>query len=339
MPKIKTIPLLETIFKNKGGTSDLWKAVSELLHKQEEISVFCQYIKNKINSYDKQASLLALDILDFCVDTGKMPLWEAINAKDFLGSFVNNLKTREEEEIQNRILFLLQKWGRKFNDYGSDLSNFRTVYIKLKNNNISFPDNMESNYHKYVKLNSRARTNFNNNKSNNNNNYDYSANNSNGDNFNNNDNNYSKRDSNRDNFDNDNYNYKKPIETDPEDYLKDINVNLNTSSYEKKYRRLVNKLYDWTHAIHEANILINQNNGGNNNIKIESLCKDLSHGNRQLVETIQSGKLKDKTLMDISLCVTDDINMTLGRWSNYQKKIIQDLLFQAFSKMMNGEKK
>ena len=67
MPKIKTIPLLETIFKNKGGTSDLWKAVSELLHKQEEIAVFCPYIKNKINSYDKQASLLALDILDFFI--------------------------------------------------------------------------------------------------------------------------------------------------------------------------------------------------------------------------------------------------------------------------------
>ena len=128
MPRIKTIPLLETIFKNKGGTSDLWKAVSELLHnKQEEISVFCPYIKNKINSYDEQTSLLALNLIDFCVDDGRMPLWEALNSKEFLSSLINNLKTREEQEIQNKILYLIQKWGRMFVDYAPDLSNFRSV--------------------------------------------------------------------------------------------------------------------------------------------------------------------------------------------------------------------
>ena len=292
MPKIKTIPLLEAIFKNKGGTSDLWKAVSELLHsKQEEISVFCPYIKNKINSYDKQTSLLALNLLDFCVDNGKMPLWEALNSKEFLSSLVNSLKTREEQEIQRKILFLIQKWGKKFIDYSPDLSNFRSVYIKLKNNNITFPNDMASEYHKYVKLNNRTSIN--------------------------NNNNYNKNENNNKIINN--YNQEK-VETNPEDYLKDINVDLNTSSYEKKYKRLVNKLYDWTHAIHEVNVLINENKDGINNMKIDGLCKDLENGNKQLVETIQSGKLKDKTLMNISLCVTDDINMTLARWSNVQKK-------------------
>ena len=308
MPKIKTIPLLETIFKNKGGTSDLWKAVSELLHTKEEISVFCPYIKNKVNSYDKQASLLALNLLDFCVDNGKMPLWEALNSKEFLSSLVNNLKTREEQEIQNKILYLIQKWGKKFADYSPDLSNFRSIYMVLKNNNITFPNDIESEYHKYVKLNSK--TSINNNSNSNTNNFN-----------------------------------KEKVETNPEDYLKDINVNLNTSTYEKKYKRLVNKLYDWTHAIHEANVLINQNKGGINNMKIDGLCKDLSHGNKQLVETIQSGKLKDKTLMNISLCVTDDINMTLARWENCQKKNFPGPFVSSFfqneewrNKMINEKK-
>jgi len=93
------------------------------------------------------------------------------------------------------------------------------------------------------------------------------------------------------NFNNGNNNYnQEKVETDPEDYLKDINANLNTSSYEKKYKRLVNKLYDWTHEINETNVLINENKGGINNIKIVGLCKDLSHGNKQLIETIQNGK-------------------------------------------------
>ena len=293
MPKIKTIPLLEIIFKNNGGTSDIWKAISELLHnKEDEIAVFCPYIKNKINSYNKETSILALTLLDFCVDDGKMPLWSALNTKNFLGSMVNSLKTREETDIQNMILYLIQKWGNKFSG-NDELSNFSIVYDKLRNNNITFPTETNYSYTKYVKLNKPLLTNQ----------YSFS--------------NKSK----------DNYNTRKnksinqiQVETDPDNYLKDINVNLNTSSYDKIYRRLVNKLYDWTHAIHEVNVLINQNTNGNNNSKIEGLLKDLTKGNKQLIETIQSGKLKDRILMEISLNVTDDINMTLGRWNNYKNR-------------------
>ena len=293
MPKIKTIPLLEIIFKNNGGTSDRWKAISELLHnKEDEIAVFCPYIKNKINSYNKETSILALTLLDFCVDNGKMPLWSALNTKNFLGSMVNSLKTREETDIQNMILYLIQKWGNKFSG-NDELSNFSIVYNKLRNNNITFPTETNYSYTKYVKLNKPLLTNQ----------YSFS--------------NKSK----------DNYNTRKnksinqiQVETDPDNYLKDINVNLNTSSYDKIYRRLVNKLYDWTHAIHEVNVLINQNTNGNNNSKIEGLLKDLTKGNKQLIETIQSGKLKDRILMEISLNVTDDINMTLGRWNNYKNR-------------------
>ena len=293
MPKIKTIPLLEIIFKNNGGTSDIWKAISELLHnKEDEIAVFCPYIKNKINSYNKETSILALTLLDFCVDYGKMPLWSALNTKNFLGSMVNSLKTREETDIQNMILYLIQKWGNKFSG-NDELSNFSIVYNKLRNNNITFPTETNYSYTKYVKLNKPLLTNQ----------YSFS--------------NKSK----------DNYNTRKnksinqiQVETDPDNYLKDINVNLNTSSYDKIYRRLVNKLYDWTHAIHEVNVLINQNTNGNNNSKIEGLLKDLTKGNKQLIETIQSGKLKDRILMEISLNVTDDINMTLGRWNNYKNR-------------------
>ena len=291
MPKIKTIPLLEIVFKNSGGTSDIWKAISELLHnKEDEISVFCPYIKNKINSYNKETSILALTLLDFCVDDGRMPLWSALNTKNFLSSLVNSLKTREETDIQNMILYLIQKWGKKFKG-NDELSNFEIVYNKLKNNNITFPTETNHPYTKYVNLKKTSSYN------------QYSSSNKNNDNY----------------FNRNNRNSNQiMVETDPEDYLKDINVNLNTSSYDKIYKRLVNKLYDWTHAIHEVNILINQNNNGNNNSKIEGLFKDLTKGNRQLVETIQSGKLKDKTLMDISLNVVDDINMSLGRWNNYK---------------------
>ena len=304
MPKIKVIPLLEILFNNKGGTSELWKSIIELLNTREnEIPVFSSYIKHKINSYNKDNSLLALDLIDFCVDYGKIYLWSNINSKDFLSSFITTLKTREDCEIQTKILFLIEKWGKKFSKY-PNLPNFQNIYILLKSSNVEFPKNIESEYSKYVKylnldeINYEKKTNINYNTYNNN-------------------------------------AYKK--ETDPENYLRDINLDLNTSSYEKKYKRLVNKLYDWTHDIHEINVLINKNIQGINNNKIAGLIKEISTGNKQLIETIQSGKLKDKTLMNISLNVTSDINMTLKRWSNHKKDVYPNPFISSFFQNENME--
>ena len=306
MPKIKVIPLLEVIFKNKRGTSELWKAVNELLQKKEqEIAVFSTYIKHKINSYDKENSLLALDLLDFCMDNGDVLLWSHIGSKEFLSSLITNLKTRDDTDIQSKILFLIEKWGNKFSNCTNELVNFQNVYILLKKKNVSFPNNMQSSYNKYVKFN-----NSNNNYNNNNNNYI--------------NNNYSNSNNNN------NLNKINKKETDPENYLRDINLDLNTSSYEKKYKKLVNKLYDWTHAIHEANVLINKNFNGINNVKIADLVKDLSRGNKQLVETIESGKLKDETLMKISLCVNSDIDMTIERWSKNKNGIFPNPFISSF---------
>ena len=315
MPKIKTLPLLESIFKTKGGTSDLWKAINNLINKREnEIPVFCNYIKHKINGYDKQNSLLALDFIDFCVDNGNMSLWSQLNSKDFLSSLITNLKTREDLEIQSKILFLIEKWAKKFYNY-PELSNFQNVYGLLRKNNVQFPTDIESNYHNYVKQKSYV---FNKN--------DDGDDDDDSDNNNDNDNDYTSNNSNKIK----NLNNIKKKETDPETYLRDINLDLNTSSYEKKYKRLVNKLYDWTHDIHEINVLINKNIEGINNNKIEGLIKDLSYGIRQLVETIQSGRLKDENLMNIALNVKSDIDMTLRRWSNYKKGISPNPFISSF---------
>ena len=291
MPKLKVIPLLEIIFQNKGGSSEIWKTINDLLNNREnEIPVFCTYIKHKINGFDKNNSLLALDLIDFCVDNGNMPLWSNLNSKDFLTSLITNLKTREDSDIQSKILFLIEKWGKKFGN-SEELSNFQNVYMLLKKNNVEFPINIESDYYKYVK--------------------------------------YIKCFAKNNKID------KK--ETDPENYLRDIHLDLNTTSYEKKYKRLVNKLYDWTHDIHEINVLINKNNGGINNNKIAGLAKDLSRGNKQLIETIQSGRLKDEGLMNISLNVSNDIDMSLKRWSNHKKGIFPNPFISSFFQNKNKE--
>ena len=227
-----------------------------------------------------------------------MLLWSQLNSKDFLSSLITNLKTREDSDIQSKILYLIEKWANKFSKYSLQLSNFQNVFLLLKKNNVQFPTSIESNYHKYVKPKSFI--------------------------FNSDDDDYHNQNINK------NLNNVNKKETDPENYLRDINLDLNTTSYEKKYKKLVNKLYDWTHDIHEINVLINKNNGGINNDKIAILIKDLSYGVRQLVETIQSGKLKDENLMNISLNVKKDIDMTLRRWTNHKKGIVPNPFISSF---------
>ena len=334
MPKVKTVPILETIFKMKGGTPSLWESLNDILHSREqEIPLFCTYIKHKINGYDKINSILALNIIDFCVDNGNISLWSELNSKDFLSSLITNLKTRDDSEIQTYILFLIEKWAKKFQEY-PQLFNFKNIYIILKQNNIEFPTNFQSGYHKYVKSNYNYYHNNNDDESINEYNKDFTNNdysktyssiyNNNYKSNNNND--YTKTYSN--NYKSNNNSKKR--ETDPETYLRDINLDLNTSSYEKKYKRLVNKLYDWTHDIHEINVLINKNSEGINNNKISGLIKEISKGNEQLIETIQSGKLKDKILMNISLNVNSDIDMTLKRWNNHKKGIYPNPFISSF---------
>jgi hypothetical protein len=107
--------------------------------------------------------------------------------------------------------------------------------------------------------------------------------------------------------------------SDPNDYLKNINVDFINNNFDKKYSRLVSKLYDWTLAIQEINILIDNNKNGQNNLKLQTLCENLQKGKEKLNIIIQSDKLNDEKLMEISLNISEDMNMTLNRFDKSQK--------------------
>jgi hypothetical protein len=147
----KVVPLLETIFQNKGGSPQLWKATNEvLLTRSDEARHFCAYMKRKVRDMNKDVQLLALDFLDYSIDDGKMPLWTQVSSKDFLTNLVNILKTRDDNDVQNKILYLIEKWGRRFEKYNNIIPNFTSYYKNLKDNGIEFPQNYQSNYQNYV---------------------------------------------------------------------------------------------------------------------------------------------------------------------------------------------
>ena len=269
--------ILDSIFKTNGGTTRQWRNANEiLLTHTEEAKKYVSYMKNKIRDLNKNTQLLALDFLDYSIDDGKIPLWTQVGSKEFLSLLVNIYKTRNDIEVQTKILYLIQKWANKFQKYNTIIPNFTSFYENLKNNDVEFPDEIDSTYEKYLQGNQGGDNNTTNNNK----------------------------------FQN------KEINSDNKNYVKRINVDLRTSSYERKYKRLVNKLDDWTQQIQDANVFMDMANENGFDDELRGICSELETGKNQLYDTIESGKLKDEKLMQISLNVQDDIEMTLKRWND-----------------------
>ena len=270
--------ILDSIFKTNGGTTRQWRNANEiLLTHTEEAKKYVSYMKNKIRDLNKNIQLLALDFLDYSIDDGKIPLWTQVGSKEFLTSLVNIYKTRNDQEVQIKILYLIKKWANKFQKYNTIIPNFTSTYENLKNNDVEFPDDIESTYEKYLGNDNEGNNKSNNNKYNNINNL---------------------------------------VSSENKNYVKKINLDLRTTSYERKYKRLVNKLDDWTQQIQDANVLMDMANENGFDDELRGICNDLETGKTQLIDTIESGKLKDEKLMQISLGVQDDIEMTLTRWND-----------------------
>ena len=268
--------ILDSIFKTNGGTTRQWRTANEiLLTHTDEIKKYCSYMKNKIRDLNRDTQLLALDFLDFSIDDGKIPLWTQVGSKEFLNSLVNIYKTRNDEEVKNKVLYLIQKWNNKFKKYNTIIPNFNLTYDNLKENEVEFPEYMESTYEKY--LSSGNNTNPN-----------------------------SKA----------NTITKLEIHSESKNYVKKINLDLRPSSYERKYKRLVNKLDDLIVQIQDANVFMDKVDENGFDDDLRGICNDLETGKGQIVDTIESGKLKDEKLMDISVNVNKDIETTLRRWND-----------------------
>ena len=140
---------------------------------------------------------------------------------------------------------------------------------------------------------------------------------------------------------------KSRIPSNPDDYLKNINLDLNPLNYEKKYYRLVNKLSELTVIIAEMNCLINSkmnipntnfinNNNNNNNDQIlEKLYESLYSGKTSLLKAIQGDKLSEEKLMSISLNIMEDINMTLDRYDKLKQGQNPGPFLTSFSRNNN----
>ena len=154
-----------------------------------------------------------LDVLDYLVDKGNMNIWSSISSKKFFQSLLDLLRTRDIPEVQMN------------EDKRSALPNFYSVYNKLRNSNVQFPNDFESNYQRYISNSSYKKSN-----------------------------NYENR---NDDYENENDNES----SDKEDgetfyYMDSLKNKLKVPNFEHKYRRLVNFLVKMHDNIQEKEIIL-----------------------------------------------------------------------------------
>jgi hypothetical protein len=121
----------------------LTRALKSNSFNKHSAKAFCQEIKTKVNLSDKESKLIAMDMIDYLVDEGKMIVHTQIASKDFLTFIIGLLKIKDFPELQIKILYLIKKWGLKFESQKDILPNFYETYNSLKNNNVVFPEKME----------------------------------------------------------------------------------------------------------------------------------------------------------------------------------------------------
>ncbi len=94
-------------------------------------------------SISQSSKLMAIDLIDYLVDESKIPFHTQIASKDFLTFIISLLKIKDFPELQMKILYLIKKWGQRFESQKDILPNFYETYISLRNSNVVFPEKME----------------------------------------------------------------------------------------------------------------------------------------------------------------------------------------------------
>ena len=222
---------LKNIYSSNGKDKNSWINFHKDINNDSFISKIISFLQANMKENPKNE--LTLDIIDFAIDFGNQYIINLISQKQFLDSFIKLLKSETKAGIENqkKVIYLTQKWAKKFYE-NKNLSIFFDNYNYLKKNGIVFPplNFVLNTYDKYITKNDimnqeqneknnnndfhqNQNNNYNSNEVNNdtdnlksNNNYNNNYNNNNYNNNNYNNNNYNNNNYNNNNYNNNNYN-------------------------------------------------------------------------------------------------------------------------------------
>ena len=276
---MSSIQNLDKIIQMRGNAPNEWKNIlNQISNNQNECYNFLSILNTRINNFGKDNQILLLDIIDYLVDNGNYTILSQISSKEFLKNLLDVLK-KTDDDVQFKILGLIQKWGTQFQNQQSSYQNFIELYQNLLKAGVGFPNNYTSTYQNYL-----------------NNNINYS--------------NEYEQDFNN-NYNNNGYNEDK----NEYDYVGSIGKILVPNKFEKKYHKLVKFLKNMCENIS----LVNEMMDNNETDALSEVLSPLRNGNNTLIETISGDKLKDEKLMEITIAIVDDIEKTMKRYEKIRE--------------------
>ena len=306
---MKALENFDKIVNSHGNSKSEWSnLINELRNEKYNCDIFLEkFIMKYNNTSNKNNKLLLFDILDYVIEQGNMNIWIPVSSKQFLNFILQILKTENDVEIHTALLELILKMGTDFENKKNELPNFSKIYKKFKLSGVIFPKRIEPNYYKYILNSSPVKKSH---KEDNLNNY--------------------KFDEGEDGEE----------EGDEFEYIENIKKILDPNKFEHKYKRLILYLVDMHENIKKANIMINKRES----YKIKDIVKTLKDGNKTIIGTIQSGRLKNEKLMDLTLGTTEDINQTISRADDMKtgikpKKFSSYFIINQIIQVKNGMRK
>jgi len=118
------------------------KYLTKLLTKYRAKYTTSEIRKKLLESKSTEELILLLDLLDYLMAESKLSFHTQVANKEFLSTLTNLLKNQKStpQDVFNKILILIKKWGIRFESQKDILPNFCEVYNYLLKNKVKFPE-------------------------------------------------------------------------------------------------------------------------------------------------------------------------------------------------------
>jgi hypothetical protein len=87
--------------------------------------------------------ILLLDVIDYLVDFSKENFHNMIANKEYIGTILLLLKSKDKAILQNKVLYLIKKWANKFENQKKTMPIFQDSYNTLLTSGVLFQDNLK----------------------------------------------------------------------------------------------------------------------------------------------------------------------------------------------------
>ncbi len=255
---------------------------------------FIIYYKASFFDLHKDKQLLSIDILDYLMDNSDITLQSQVSEKDFFSFLISLLRIKDNSDLQVKVLGLIEKWGKRFENDKLTLPNFNEVYSSLKKSGVTFPVNYKSGYLSYTNSSS-SNTNF--------------------------DQNFISHPNTQINSSKEVNKISSNLPESNVGYFNGIDLDLNTSNYPKKYQIFVGEIRTLLENIKLTNEMIDGANWNQHELdeNVRLVVSNLMDLSGSLVMAIQNSIDHDQ-LMELCLGINDDIQSTFSRYEQFKKK-------------------